>query len=866
MRRLTFILAILLAGPVMAQTKLSGVTVSGLTCNPPAGSQPAFSVTPTSLSEGSVLTGTKAYFQTVTVQNTGAAPLTFSSIGFTGTNASDFSVTAGFSSIPNPVPSNSSIRTTGSFTTGSNQVTVTSATGIVPGMTIYAEGDELTGGLFTVSTIAGTTLTLSGNATDTNSVPVILTVPECSTATSVPAGQECLMPVDFVPGGTGSRTAALTFTDNAPGSPHTVALTGTGVGPTGTVLTNAMCNTLLSNANGTYYAAGNLSCPGSGFGINADGITVNLNGYTLTTGASPAYAGLNSSAFYNAPSYDPGYGGTTCTQSGAPHPCLTGTTQTTGSANNFTLENGTVVLAGAAGSTVNTSTNQAGDSVWYADADGTTLHDLTVNIPVNCISCSVNSAYRGTDNTYNGVDDRTWNLTINDDSGLVYNRCEYEGAALIYNNNASTADPGPIAYENRCTQSPQDCIATTVFHSYLFGNSGSIGNPNGTDAGTASTCSGIGTGPYGTMSVNGFDIGMYGSYSFTVNNNFNNSEGRGVDITTGNAPQISALSAGNTIVTTDLPNYVEYNGGTGCSIGGGYGIRMNNFGVASATGYQSINDVTTATANQCDAIAFSLSSISNPNNAVQNQNMTCLLATGHGNVNCTAIQDASTEYGNTQPILIQGGTYTGATSDVAIANADAAYGGPITFLNSTFGMPAVTAPARCAGDIEPVWSVLNSCDVGIPAATLGPVYFINPTYTNGAQSYLTDFAFATTVQTSGTIAQLFIQYVYQVTVTGAVSGTPIAGATLTATDTHGTVECTATTNAAGVAECNGQTALGAANPALNNTQYSYTAPNAPVTTTYNPFSFSITKSGCTTNTYGETISGDVTETKTLGSC
>src|SRR5205823_4024679 len=42
------------------------------------------------------------------------------------------------------------------------------------------------------------------------------------------AGATCTIKVTFTPvaGGGGSRTGSLTVTDNAPGSPHTVALTG----------------------------------------------------------------------------------------------------------------------------------------------------------------------------------------------------------------------------------------------------------------------------------------------------------------------------------------------------------------------------------------------------------------------------------------------------------------------------------------------------------------------------------------------------------------------------------------------------------------------------------------------------------------
>jgi titin len=44
----------------------------------------------------------------------------------------------------------------------------------------------------------------------------------------VAAGGTCTIAISFTPAASGARTAALTITDNASGSPQSVALTGTG--------------------------------------------------------------------------------------------------------------------------------------------------------------------------------------------------------------------------------------------------------------------------------------------------------------------------------------------------------------------------------------------------------------------------------------------------------------------------------------------------------------------------------------------------------------------------------------------------------------------------------------------------------------
>ena len=55
----------------------------------------------------------------------------------------------------------------------------------------------------------------------------------CSGMTLAP-GASCTMSVTFSPTAAGTRTAALTFTDNAPNSPQSVSLTGDGTTPAGT--------------------------------------------------------------------------------------------------------------------------------------------------------------------------------------------------------------------------------------------------------------------------------------------------------------------------------------------------------------------------------------------------------------------------------------------------------------------------------------------------------------------------------------------------------------------------------------------------------------------------------------------------------
>jgi subtilase family serine protease len=52
--------------------------------------------------------------------------------------------------------------------------------------------------------------------------------PGCTNGSTVAAGASCVIKVTFTPTQTGTRTGDVNFTDNAPGSPQQVPLTGTG--------------------------------------------------------------------------------------------------------------------------------------------------------------------------------------------------------------------------------------------------------------------------------------------------------------------------------------------------------------------------------------------------------------------------------------------------------------------------------------------------------------------------------------------------------------------------------------------------------------------------------------------------------------
>jgi hypothetical protein len=84
----------------------------------------------------------------------------------------------------------------------------------------------------TLTNTGNATLNLTGIATSGDfaltTVKATKTVIPCVSGGTVAAGASCVIKVTFTPTETGTRTGAVTFTDNAANSPQTVSLSGTG--------------------------------------------------------------------------------------------------------------------------------------------------------------------------------------------------------------------------------------------------------------------------------------------------------------------------------------------------------------------------------------------------------------------------------------------------------------------------------------------------------------------------------------------------------------------------------------------------------------------------------------------------------------
>ena len=261
---------------------------------------PIVSLSPTSLQFANQPVGTSSTAQTVTLTNRGDGALNISGIIVTGTDATDFSqthtcgsslavrasctisvtfapaqlgpLTAAVTITDNAPGSPQSIALTG---TGLSPVSLSTTSLTFPAQVTGTSSAAMT---VTLSNIGGQPLTnLSITVTGTDASDFRQTN---TCGTSVPVGRSCTISVTFAPTQLGPLTAAVTIADNAPDSPQSVALSGTGLTPV------------------------SLSPRSLSFGIQVTGTTSAANPVTLTNiGGQPlkigpiVFAGTNATDF-----------------------------------------------------------------------------------------------------------------------------------------------------------------------------------------------------------------------------------------------------------------------------------------------------------------------------------------------------------------------------------------------------------------------------------------------------------------------------------------------------------------------------------------------------------------------------------------
>ncbi|MFL5658953.1 MAG: N,N-dimethylformamidase beta subunit family domain-containing protein [Ktedonobacteraceae bacterium] len=219
---------------------------------------PAVSLTPSSLTFSSQVVGSTSAAQAVTLKNSGTADLTISTISLGGTNPGDFAQTNTCPISPSTLAAGASCTISVTFTptatgTRNASVSITDNAADSP-QTIALSGSGASAPAPAVS-LTPSSLTFSSQAIGSTSAAQAVTLKNSGTAaltitaigltgtnagdfaqtntcpispSTLAAGASCTINVTFTPTATGTRSASVTITDNASGSPHSVALSGTG--------------------------------------------------------------------------------------------------------------------------------------------------------------------------------------------------------------------------------------------------------------------------------------------------------------------------------------------------------------------------------------------------------------------------------------------------------------------------------------------------------------------------------------------------------------------------------------------------------------------------------------------------------------
>jgi len=252
--------------PTAAGNRVGSVTItSNSTSSPnvitltgtgaaPVAPAPAVSLSTLGLTFQGQVVGTTSAPQPVTLTNIGNATLTISSIApsgdFAQSNNCGSSVAAGASCTisitftPTTTGTRAGVVKITDNASGSPHMVTLSGAGLPPGPAVSLSSTSLTFGSQDVgiaSAPQSVTLTNTGTAPLTiSSITVsgdfaLASGTTCANGSMLaaatagtPAGS-CSITITFVPAAAGIRKGAITITDNAPGSPHSIALTGTGM-------------------------------------------------------------------------------------------------------------------------------------------------------------------------------------------------------------------------------------------------------------------------------------------------------------------------------------------------------------------------------------------------------------------------------------------------------------------------------------------------------------------------------------------------------------------------------------------------------------------------------------------------------------
>ena len=303
--------------PVIAdvyQGDLGGVAGNAFVAKVESANAPAIALSPAKLNFGNEAVSVTSSVQTVTVINMGTAPLQITQIApptsdFTDSNdcigtiapsggtctvnvafnpTSTGTVTDEFTITDNALGTPQTFTVTGTGVTQATSVTVAPTSLVFPNINVASKSAPQTVTITNtgVATLDITGITASGDFTETNNCAALFNV--------LNVGQSCSVSVIFAPTASGSRAGSLSISDNATGSPQSVALSGNGVA----LISVSSKNPTISVVNGSTTATWTITASA------ATGFTGNISlscatGVNCTFSANPIFSGQSSTLTLN---------------------------------------------------------------------------------------------------------------------------------------------------------------------------------------------------------------------------------------------------------------------------------------------------------------------------------------------------------------------------------------------------------------------------------------------------------------------------------------------------------------------------------------------------------------------------------------
>jgi hypothetical protein len=254
------------------QGNLTGVAGTAFVAKVDPSNTPGIALAPAKVNFGNQTLGVRSAVETATVINAGTAPLSITQITSSSTDFAEAdncvgTVAGGGATCTISITFTPS--TTGSVT---DQITITDNAAGSPHI-ITVTGTGVTSA--TAVTVSPTSLTFAGQTVGTVSTPQTVTITNTGTSTldissisaggdfsqtntcgaalnQLAVGQSCTASVSFAPTASGARSGTLSISDNAVGSPQTVALGGTGLAVFSVSSTSSTTTAVIGSASATF--------------------------------------------------------------------------------------------------------------------------------------------------------------------------------------------------------------------------------------------------------------------------------------------------------------------------------------------------------------------------------------------------------------------------------------------------------------------------------------------------------------------------------------------------------------------------------------------------------------------------------------